>query len=271
MDTSRYEPHSYLDPNFPFIFHLNNISKNKTSFWTHWHENIEILYVIEGEISVLADANYIIAKKNDMVIINSNNIHHIKSISENSKYYCLIIDKEFCKSFDIYIKEMTFQNKITDSTLNRIFEEIKKEFLTRGDFYKFVIKSNITRFLIYIYRKYIFSQSPLSNKLTNIKEDAIKQSIRYIQDNYDKRISTSDVAEKVGVSKYYFCRIFKELTGYTVINFINLARCSNAKRLLQSGEYTVNEAATLCGFENFSYFSRTYKKHMGVSPSMERP
>ena len=258
MDSINYEPHIHNDPSFPIIFHLDNM-KLGANFLTHWHENIEILFIIEGSISVLSDANRITAKKGDIAIINSNNIHHIQSLEEISKYYCLIIDRKLCEEFGLYIEEIIFQRLINDKKAIKKFIKIKNEVIYKKALYKSAVKSAIIELLIYLYRDYILSESPLSNKSENIKIEMIKKAIKYIGDNYNKNISTTDIAKEIGLSKSYFCRIFKEITGYTAVLYINFIRCSNAKKLLQTGKYTVSEVALLCGFDNLSYFSKTYK------------
>ena len=61
-------------------------------------------------------------------------------------------------------------------------------------------------------------------------------------------------------------RDFKKYTGNTVFEYINISRCKTAATLIASG-MSVSAAANECGFENLSYFSRTYKKYMGKLPS----
>lgn len=269
MNSINYEPHIHDDPSFPILFHLDYMKRN-ANFLTHWHESIEILYIVKGSISVLSDANRVTAKKGDIIIINSNNIHHIQSIDEESEYYCLIADKNLCEEFGLYIEEITFQTLINDKKANSKFSEIKNELLFKKALFKSAVKATICELLIYLYRSYTLSQSPFANKLENTKIELIKKSIKYIQDNYNKSISTSDVAGEIMLSESYLCRIFKEITGYTVVFYINFLRCSNAKKHLQSGKYIVSEVALLCGFENLSYFSKTYKKHLGCLPSLNK-
>ncbi|MDF2514566.1 MAG: transcriptional regulator, AraC family [Herbinix sp.] len=262
-----YEPHTHQDPSFPIIFHLDIREKYESDFLPHWHENIEILYILEGTITVLSDASSITANKDEIIIINSNNVHHIQTLVDMSKYYCLIIDRKFCEEFGLYTEEIIFQRLIKDKLVRDKFNAIKVEFILQKAFYKAEIKSQIIDLMICLYRDYTLSESPFSNKLETNKIEIIKKAIRYIQSNYDKNISISDIAEEAGISKYYFCRIFKEITDCSTVRFINILRCSNAKKLLQSGKYSVEEAAHICGFDNLSYFSKTYKKHMGCLPS----
>lgn len=267
MSFYNHELHIHEDPSFPVIFHMDYSLNHDADFLIHWHESIEILHVLEGSFVVVSDTNQVIANKGDIAIINSGNIHNIKSITKTSKYDCLIIEKNLCEEFGISIEEIVFQRIISDKEAKRMFLEIKNEMISKKSLYKSGVKISILSFMVYLYRNYLISQSPFSNKAENIKISSIKKSIKFIQDNYNKNISTSDIAKEIGLSKYYFCRTFSEITCNTAVYYINHIRCTNAKSLLQSGKYTVSEVALLCGFDNLSYFSKTYKKHIGCLPS----
>lgn len=266
-----YEPHVHKDPSFPIIFHLDTMKKNHSDFLPHWHENLEILYVLQGTINVIADADSVIASKEEIIVINSNNVHYIQSLADESIYYCLIIDQKFCEEFNLDIGEVVFQRQIKDRELREKYEIIKEEFQSQKTLYKAKIKAATMDLVISLYRNYTILESSLSKQIKNNKIEVIKKAIRFIQYNYTQNLSIQSISEEVGVSKYYFCHIFKEVTGYTTVNFLNTVKCTNAKKLLQSGKYSVEEAALLCGFDNLSYFSKTYKKHMNRLPSSDIP
>lgn len=265
-----YELHTYEDPSFPFIFHFDTMEPYQTDFLSHWHENIEILCVVEGTITVMSDANIVTAHKDDIVVINSNNVHHIETKEEGAKYYCLIVNSKFCEENELNIEEIILERLITDSHAIERYYAIKDEFEVKDILYKSAIKALAMELLIYLYRKYPVSESPLSSKNKTDKIEIIKNAIRYIQDNYHNNISVDDISKNAGLSKYYFCHIFKEFTGITTVRYINILRCEKAKKLLHSGKYRVEEVAFLCGFENLSYFSKTYKKYMGCLPSRSK-
>ena len=83
----------------------------------------------------------------------------------------------------------------------------------------------------------------------------------------DKKLTIDEIADEVGLSKYHFSREFKKVTGLTIVSYINIVRCRNAEKLLIKNEYSVHDIAVKCGYENDSYFSKTFKKHMGMLPS----
>lgn len=267
MHFYNHELHVHEDPSFPVIFHMDHSINHGNDFLIHWHESIEILHVLEGSFIVVSDAIQAVAKKGDIVVINSGNIHNIKSITETSKYDCLIIEKILCVEFGINIDEIVFKNILTDKEAKKLFLNIKNEMISKKSLYKSAVKISILSFMLYLYRNYLVSSSPLSDKPENIKIALIKKAIKYIQDNYNLKISMSDIAKEIGVSKYYFCRTFSDITCNTAVYYINHVRCTNAKTLLQTGKYTITEIALLCGFDNLSYFTKTYKKHIGCLPS----
>ena len=94
----------------------------------------------------------------------------------------------------------------------------------------------------------------------------IRVSVAFIQEHYAERITLDDIATILYIDKYNLARKFKEQTGKTIINYTNEIRCDNAKRLILEG-IPVHEAARLCGFNNMSFFTKTFKKHTGKTPS----
>lgn len=269
-ENNSYELHTYKDPSFPFIFHLNTMNSYQSDFLSHWHENIEILYVIEGEIEVMSDANMITAHKDDIVFVNSNNVHHIQTKEHESTYLCLIIDCKFCEENGLDAEEIVFQRLIQDEYIRSKYIAIKDEFINTKVLYKTVVKSLVMEMLIHLYREYTLSETTLFSQSKTEKKGTIKKAIRYIHDNYHKNITMIDIADYVGLSKYYFCHIFKEFTGTTTAKYINILRCEKAKRMLEYGNYRVEEVAYLCGFDNLSYFSKTYKTYIGCLPSQSK-
>ena len=69
----------------------------------------------------------------------------------------------------------------------------------------------------------------------------------------------------VNVSPAHLSRNFKQITGKTIVEFINITKCNMAKRLLSDG-IAVTKVSVICGYDTPSYFSKTFKKYIGVSP-----
>ena len=114
--------------------------------------------------------------------------------------------------------------------------------------------------------------SILLQEITKPKETAaphkinLEQVRNYLDEHYTEKFSLDELAEEFFISKFHLSREFKRITDMTVFEFVNLTRCTEARRLIESGA-KVTEAAEACGYENMSYFTRTFKKQFGVLPS----
>lgn len=94
----------------------------------------------------------------------------------------------------------------------------------------------------------------------------VKQALEYMEKNYNKEISLDDVAKYVGVSPQHFSKIFKLETGTNYVEWITEIRMEQAKQYLTKGDRTVKEICYLVGYKDPNYFSRIFKKNVGVAP-----
>ena len=118
--------------------------------------------------------------------------------------------------------------------------------------------------LVIIFRNYLaddLQEDENSNKLR-----LVKKVVKYIKRHYDEELSVEKISEHCGYSRFYISKTFKEITGYTVIWYINAARIEKAKSLLKSGDLSMSEIAAQCGFVNQSYFGKVFKRLENISP-----
>ena len=90
--------------------------------------------------------------------------------------------------------------------------------------------------------------------------------VEYINQHLADDLSLETLAQQVNYSEYYICRIFKKVTNYTLNNYIIEKRISQAVNYLKS-DIPITRAAEMAGFNNYSYFYKTFKKYMGVNPA----
>lgn len=100
--------------------------------------------------------------------------------------------------------------------------------------------------------------------------DIIHKAVRYVKENYMKKITLDDVANHVYLSKAYLSRIFKEEMDVSLVNYINQLRIDKSKALLGDLSLPLIDVANLVGFEEQSYFSKVFKKLNGISPGQYR-
>ena len=259
-----YEIHN-MTPDFPVFFHVDRIEEYIT-FCPHWHENLEILNVIEGKGKVLLGNEEIFPEKGDIVIINTNVMHNVLAMDNTFKYYCLIVNIDVLKGLGIDLENIMLKNLVRDDDISLLFEQTNQLMEKQVEFYKPEVFANALKITSKLARNYAEIKTTGTAK-NNSKNDIVKNTIKYMKNNLDKDFSLEDICAHLGFTKCYFCHIFKEVTGITAIKMLNFLRCEEAKRLLTESNLNVSEVAEKCGFVNLSYFTKTYKAIFGELPS----
>ena len=246
------------------IFGNVNRTPNTPNLKANWHKELELQYCISGEGYVLIDGERIDVKPGDIVVANSETVHYTGSDSE-MVYTAMIINSDFCLYADIDFTSVNFHSKITSERLERLFSDVVAAYGERGRICKRArVQAALLRLLIEL-REYHVSPDESRKKLSNSYLQ-VKTAIGYIRENYSEKLSLDILAENAHVDKYSLSRNFKAITGQTVVEYINNHRCDRAKELIRSG-LPINEAAIQCGFNNMSFFTKTFKKYSGINPS----
>lgn len=255
-----YENHKLENNILPFIFHKFNL-KNCLDEIGNWHENIEFLYFFGGAGEVIYNNLKYEVVPGDMIIVNRDCIHAVTS-EDGVEYYCLIVDLSFFKDNGINPNELNFCIHIHDNDLKHKFEQIERFFDEKDKYYVAKMRCEVLEFILYAIDNYRISEK---NKISIPKN--IAKAIEYIKNNYEKPLTVNDIVAQAGFSRAYFSREFKKAMGVSIVAYLNYVRCSMAKYMLGNGKISVCEAAEKCGFDNLSYFSKTYRKIMGNLPS----
>ncbi len=107
----------------------------------------------------------------------------------------------------------------------------------------------------------------IQSKREEKSNSIIEMSRTYIKNNFNKDISLDDVSRAANISPYYFSKIFKEGTGENFIEYLTNIRIDKAKELLSTTELSMKEICSMCGYSDPNYFSRSFKKNVGVTPT----
>jgi two-component system response regulator YesN len=94
----------------------------------------------------------------------------------------------------------------------------------------------------------------------------ISKAIEYMQENYHKNLTLQEVADHLYVSTWHLSKLFKKYTGSNFVDVLNSIRLGEAKKLLKDPRYRVYEVANAVGFTDVAYFSRLFKKNIGLTP-----
>ena len=261
------------DKNHNFNY-SHSLSKNPESenFYFHTHNHFEIFIFLKGRASFVVESINHPLSPYDILLIRWNELHRI-FFEPNIEYERIVlsISKEFfthwhceylAELFDRdlesrFIPAETVIKKGIFSSIERI-EKYIKETTPENDV---AVSSGIID-LIYNLGKI----SPKAN--SSFQNNNISRIISYINSNLSDELSLDDIAEKFYMSKYHMCRLFKEVTSFTIYQYITAKRLLLVKQLCEDG-YSLSNAATEAGFGCYSNFYKAYVKQFGNSPKKD--
>lgn len=278
-----YENMDMMDKNLPVIFHYDRLSKDgphASSFSCHWHETIELLYFTQGETLIKCNSLEITARKGDLIVVNSNELHQGTCLTDSSDYYCIIFDTALLQGRSpdtceakyinpILTNRILFKNKVeNDKQVSNLIYEFIKEYESKELGYELAVKATLYRLLVILLRNYvqlILTPKEYDFRIMNLKR--FNGVLEYIENNYTEKITIDQLCSMVNISRFHFCRVFKSITGKSLVEYLNQLRISYAETLLKNEDVNITEAAMASGFNDTNYFSRIFKKYKHKAPS----
>ena len=262
-----------------FPIELYHIDKNhpKYEMASHWHSEIELIRVLKGKLNVKLYNREYIVKEHEFIVVNSETVHGAYAIDE-CVYECIVLHMELLSVQDsgcrYFIESILNQeNRITEhiesnntefsDAINKLFNTMK----TRSSGYKFKVIGALYELFGIIIDNHMYSIVSETSIPNDNNIPKLKNVLSYIRSNYDKPITLDDMASCAGISPKYFCSLFRKMTRKSPVEYLNSYRIERASRKLLNSDLSITEIAYGCGFNDLSYFIKTFKQLKGVTPS----
>ncbi|WP_276929724.1 AraC family transcriptional regulator [Herbinix luporum] len=267
----------YNNPLFECFAVKSYYAANKTYYVTeHWHEDVELLYIIDGELEYRVNGKSIILHAGEGICVNSKRIHSNNSISGKScAYYCSITHPSLlCSSKYIeqtYLAPLLGPNSFDYLLLNRndwtyiIIEELERLF---EDSDSKIVELDILEACFRIW-KTIYKHveiPPIAAETTSSKIGAFKSMMLFIQDHYMEKISLEEIAAAGNVGKTLCSKLFKKYASKTPGEYLIYYRIQKSIELLTNTELSITEISYATGFASASHYTKTFHKMMGCTP-----
>ena len=275
---------SHGDPDFPYITYPCSIPLDFSCVPLHWHDEVEFIYIKKGNGMISVDFIQYPVSAGTIVLILPGQLHSIDEVAgfsmeyENIIFHPNILLSKSADASNTDFLQPLFSGNITVPTLYTpetpfyteiaacidANDEIRKTF-PKG--YQLFLKSQL--FMLFFILVERLSGNASERKDTKSLEK-MKRILKYIENNYMDKITIADVAGEVGLSQSHFMKYFKNTMGTSFIDYLNEYRLTMASRLLLSSDSSILDIAAEVGFDNLSYFNRTFKRRFGQTPSVYR-
>ncbi len=153
-----------------------------------------------------------------------------------------------------------------DTLIYQIGLGLKTQLKTNGSDSCLYAESAATFLAVHLLQNYSTRKSSIREYPGGLTQDKLKQVVDYIHDNLAQEISLYAIANYLGISRYYFCRLFKQSTGLSLHQYVIQQRVEQAKQLLAQGKMSIADIALACGFSHQSHLHRHFKRLTGVTP-----
>ncbi len=239
------------------------------------HEEIEIKCFYSGSATLMIEDQIMDVQSGDIVVINPYAFHttiRTGADEDNGRYHLLMLPPELPE-----LQTQLIHNGRTFITLHRkdqrlygIIHEIVREYTEKEEAYELVVRGLVLELFAILLRKGFTEDSAGRRKDDLRVYRLIEPALRCIRDHFGEPVTVQQLSQLCNVSKSYFCRSFRAVTGKSAMAYLSEYRLKIAHALLRNSDRTVAHIAEACGFESVSYFSRSYKKHYGKKPSQQR-
>ena len=277
LDRSEVGKRGYLNEEFR-LFHLKDSRAQKLDY--HYHEFDKLIFFLGGKVTYMVEGVAYFLQPWDVLFVQHNLIH--KPIIDPSAPYERVVvwlgrnylaersdpEEHLDSCFDL-ARERGFHLLRTDAERRlqymQMLQQLEEALRSREFGARRMADTLCQQLLIGVNRDILRSRTAQEEQDSYRVDPKIEEVLRYIAQHLDAELSVELLARKFYISRYYLMHRFKEVTGYTVHQYISQKRLLRAGELIRSG-VPVMKAAEAVGFSEYSTFLRAFQKTFHMSP-----
>lgn len=265
------------DKSFPIhIFYTREIP-------VHWHDHMEWIMIRKGQARVQVDDVFVDMNPGEFAMVNSKQLHSAQVLEEDTEIIAIVFNEAIIRNSGLdntehlyftpylnhelklpnFLKEGQYTQEINESIIRIVNEYKHKE---KG--FELLIKSEIFKVFGFIFRR--FYQMADQTHLSIRRNYNLSPLLNYLRMHYDEDISLKEAADMVNLTPNHLCKVFKKVTGKTLIEYTHHLRINEAERLLIEKDDPISEIAEQVGFGSITYFGRVFKRIKNMPPSEKR-
>ncbi len=262
---------------FPIELYTIDSSHTRYEMSAHWHGELEIIRVLEGVLNVRLNNNFYKAEAGDILFVNPETVH--QASPESCVYECIDFHPDFIpvlhSGSEFFLESLKNHEYVIEefhraSPLAPAVHALYNAMSEKSSGYKFKVVGALYHLFGEIIDLHLYHPTDSAPLSADKNVPKLRSVLSFIRSNYKKPITLDDMAASAGMSPKYFCYFFKEMTTKTPVEYLNLYRIEKASRkLIRTGD-SVTQIAFSCGFNDLSYFIKTFKDIKGITPARFR-
>lgn len=269
-----WQEKNLVDECFPF----NLFIANDVEFPPHWHEEFEIIYMLDETLSVGLNSEIFNLQPRDILVISRGEVHTFLTQPRQARRIIVQFTPAIFESLAPLMRNCRFTAPLIradneGSTIHCQLEQqilmAQAEYRAKQDGFQLAIKARLFDLVTILLRQVPLvkcSAEETSKQLQNLS--FLEQVTQFVETHYMRDITLAEVADATGFSIYHFARYFKAITGMTFIQYYNHFRIAKVVGELNVSNDSLTAIAYRCGFNSIQNFNRVFKELKGCSPSL---
>lgn len=260
---------------FPMGFYHVTPSHPRYQMPYHWHPEYEMIRILEGDFQLTLDSETFLITAGDIVLLQDGVLHG--GIPQNCIYECLVFDMNFllkenriCRKWiqQILNHEINLNQKLPleSEGLRKIADGLFSAMSEKKTGYEFMTQGYLYQLMGVILEEHLYEENAVSARTGAQHVMQFKKVLGFIEEHYSEHITLCELAGIAGMNEKYFCRYFREMSYRTPVDYLNYFRIETACEQLVTTRNTIIETAFNCGFNDVSYFIKTFRKYKGITP-----
>lgn len=282
IDQKKKEIKSHGSYEFPLLVSYERLSYFETgSFPWHWHPEIELTLVMEGDISYQVNESQYQLRAGEGLFCNTNVLHSGHGFeAEDCSYLSITFHPRLLYGYSSSVMQNKYMHHILKSpSLASIrfcpevewqrvvleqMERIRQLKAAEPDSMELQIQIALLTIWQQIYEH--VGQEAASGNENGRDTERIRQIMEYVQNHYAEKITLEDLADQIHLCKSESCRLFKRYMNQSMFDYLLDYRIERSLELLRQSGLDVTQISGLVGFANPGYYSRIFKRKMGCTP-----
>lgn len=252
----------------------------------HWHEEWEAAVIIRGTAAFFADGNRYVLQEGQGIFVNSMVLHSVRDAADT----------------DCMLRSVVFHPRIVGGSMESVFwQNYVGPVQSHGDLksvlldpatpwqksaiecveaawnasvkeepgYELEARSALSRLAFLLVSRCPSSSAPPAKSALR-KSERIKVMLQFVQDHFQEDLTAARIAQSASISESECLRCFRDMVGISPIQYVRQFRLSHAAKLLKTTDLKIAEIGSLCGFQETSYFAKSFREAKGCTPKEYR-
>ena len=237
----------------------------------HEHSEWELIWVLENRLVVTCDNSQTVLNPGQMVLFSPYELHELRTQGDACVFLCMQISPSVLPiQPNQSLLERFPQNILPEDDFLRVKERLYRTacnfFLGRPRYELFCLGESILALGELLAQMPLRDRTPAEIVAIKERNARIERMMKFVEENYMRRIRLADLAEREGCSVSYLSRLIKSYTNQTFQEYVEYVRFLNACVMIASGRMKMLDVCVDCGFSDYRYFTRAFRQYLGMTP-----